>query len=987
MEEAMADSPYHTCKEANLEKLKVRVSSLLAADTKEAAEETHSLNKVWPGGQPPLVASSQEEETVWQQCLVAFGLCKSWKLITANHFLNVIEVGCDTNRVLYPHKILRAGSRKMTPWSDSVDAIDGNDRDFVLTDKADRSKWSGEVEQEAGHRWQMDLAKSASDLRASAHEDDTAFDTILVPWPLFPLNLLTVDDDAQQEATDAQLFGDNQYLRAHVHKDSRELDCSFENWRSMPENVIPDDLCTDAQLKILEARGKRGPLSASALARRRDGVNPRFFEEIQPTLEKEAALAEMRSRWAKDKATAAREHDLAAEYGAQFVAWPVENELRWPNLPRVWVQHARWFEMWRRSQQKAKKQSKELSCASSEASWEALSECSDSSWQAVSEVSTTSWLELVTEAGVVDKSVDVFEMLQRLRANQHNLDDSAPAPSNSMDALSEEDISKLKLELERVKDDCETELAAAMASATPALESAAEGLSKLSKGDVGEVRAMNSPPNGVVLTAQALCIMFAVKPVKLKPIQNLRSPGYLHSEPSPAMKKHKYCYWQAAKEKLLADPRLLERMLAFDKDNISDAVMAKIQPLFKNPEFEPDTIKKASKAAAGICMWVRAMVAYNGIVKQVQPKKLKLAAAVKAVADAATALAKKQGRCDDFVEVSEVSAKGADDASEVAKLKAQTEALEAAKSACDCLTKAAIQELKCLGKPPAGIDDVCAVVAFLLRRQKKKIDWKGAQAMMGDPSAFLKEVLAFDATNIPDDVLKLCEPIIRLPFFNFDAMKAKSSAAAHLAAWVINVIAYNRIYKSVGSAKTQGETKSSAEAKDPAEETKRCAKADAAMKRGACISKGDIVELKSLSKPPVLVVKTLLAVFTLTGQEPSDWAEAKALLGDVTCLSNLLRFDADAAPINPATLKKLEPYMADPDFRPEHVRKSSAAAGGLCRWVREKYDKALLTTDNTDVASTASPTSPSAHNDLSDFSVVSSPASVSPATLLMGEES
>merc|ERR1719287_1262 len=62
-----------------------------------------------------------------------------------------------------------------------------------------------------------------------------------------------------------------------------------------------------------------------------------------------------------------------------------------------------------------------------------------------------------------------------------------------------------------IKADCEKDLAAAM----PALEAAVDALSKLSKGDIGEVKAMKTPPAGVILTAQAMCIMFETKPVKV----------------------------------------------------------------------------------------------------------------------------------------------------------------------------------------------------------------------------------------------------------------------------------------------------------------------------------------------------------------------------------------------------------------------------------------------------------------------------------------
>ena len=67
-------------------------------------------------------------------------------------------------------------------------------------------------------------------------------------------------------------------------------------------------------------------------------------------------------------------------------------------------------------------------------------------------------------------------------------------------------------------------------------------------------------------------------------------------------------------------------MVNFDKDNIPDNVIAKVTPLYNDPEFEPEKIKKGSLAAMGICKWVRAMVVYSAVAKEVGPKKLKLAA-------------------------------------------------------------------------------------------------------------------------------------------------------------------------------------------------------------------------------------------------------------------------------------------------------------------------------------------------------------------------
>merc|ERR1719281_799046 len=62
-----------------------------------------------------------------------------------------------------------------------------------------------------------------------------------------------------------------------------------------------------------------------------------------------------------------------------------------------------------------------------------------------------------------------------------------------------------------IKADCERDLEAAM----PALEDAVKALNSLSKGDIGEVKAMKTPPAGVVMVAKAMCYMFQVKPIKV----------------------------------------------------------------------------------------------------------------------------------------------------------------------------------------------------------------------------------------------------------------------------------------------------------------------------------------------------------------------------------------------------------------------------------------------------------------------------------------
>jgi dynein heavy chain len=157
-----------------------------------------------------------------------------------------------------------------------------------------------------------------------------------------------------------------------------------------------------------------------------------------------------------------------------------------------------------------------------------------------------------------------------------------------------------------IKDDCEGELAVAM----PMLEAALTALNTLTKGDVTEVKAMKSPPAGVKLVMEAVCIMRSVKSVKIK-------------DPAGGIKKIDD-YWGPA-QGLLAESTFLADLQNYDKDNIDPAIIKQIRPYVANEGFEPEVIKKASKAAYGLCCWVRAMEAYDRVAKVVAPKKAKLA--------------------------------------------------------------------------------------------------------------------------------------------------------------------------------------------------------------------------------------------------------------------------------------------------------------------------------------------------------------------------
>eukprot|EP00949_MAST-11_sp_MAST-11-sp1_P001615 g1615.t1 len=158
-----------------------------------------------------------------------------------------------------------------------------------------------------------------------------------------------------------------------------------------------------------------------------------------------------------------------------------------------------------------------------------------------------------------------------------------------------------------MKKECEDDLAEAI----PLLEGAIKALNTLKPSDITEVKAMKTPPAGVVLVMSSVCDFLGVKPDRIKDPEN------------DAKKINDY--WGPSKKHLLGDSKFIQRLKDYDKDNIPQKVVDKIRRKYiPDPNFEPEKVKKASLAAMGLCKWVRAMEAYDRVAKVVAPKKAKL---------------------------------------------------------------------------------------------------------------------------------------------------------------------------------------------------------------------------------------------------------------------------------------------------------------------------------------------------------------------------
>uniref|UniRef100_A0A3Q3ETL8 Dynein axonemal heavy chain 11 n=1 Tax=Labrus bergylta TaxID=56723 RepID=A0A3Q3ETL8_9LABR len=127
--------------------------------------------------------------------------------------------------------------------------------------------------------------------------------------------------------------------------------------------------------------------------------------------------------------------------------------------------------------------------------------------------------------------------------------------------------------------------------------------------------------------------------------------------------------------------------------------------------------------------------------------------------------------------------------------------LTAATEALNTLNKMNLTELKAFPNPPAAVINVAAAVMVLLAprgRVPKDRSWKAARAFMGKVDVFLQALVSYDKEHIPESCLTVVKKeYLKNPEFHPDLVRTKSTAAAGLCAWTINIVRYYEIYCEV----------------------------------------------------------------------------------------------------------------------------------------------------------------------------------------------
>jgi dynein heavy chain len=247
----------------------------------------------------------------------------------------------------------------------------------------------------------------------------------------------------------------------------------------------------------------------------------------------------------------------------------------------------------------------------------------------VNYVTPTNYLEFVTvyESLLSEKRKYIGDLANKLRNGLDKLEDTAKQVASMKVQLEDkkkvvakaqkdcEDLLVVIVQEKRIVDEQEKEVRAdeikiskekdealAMAAeaqaeldkAIPALEAAQKALESLSKSDVSEVRAYAKPPPDVQTTLSAVMVV-------------------LKKQPS----------WDEAK-RVMGDANFLSMLMNYDASNLSDALLSKINKFTANPDFVPELVGKVSRAAAGMCLWVRAIENFGRVSKVVSPKRAKV---------------------------------------------------------------------------------------------------------------------------------------------------------------------------------------------------------------------------------------------------------------------------------------------------------------------------------------------------------------------------
>ncbi len=160
--------------------------------------------------------------------------------------------------------------------------------------------------------------------------------------------------------------------------------------------------------------------------------------------------------------------------------------------------------------------------------------------------------------------------------------------------------------MSKIKGDADADLAVAL----PALENAVKKVREINVNDFYELKAVNTPGPSIVACFQVVCFLI----LKNEKPKKQTDPKKIPYDPDG--------WFELSKQKLLSEPKkFLQDMINYDKDNIADALIAKIKPMMEKEELSEKKVQSASGALVAVRIWILAMITYHEVLKIVNPKR------------------------------------------------------------------------------------------------------------------------------------------------------------------------------------------------------------------------------------------------------------------------------------------------------------------------------------------------------------------------------
>eukprot|EP00756_Hemistasia_phaeocysticola_P031415 Hpha_TRINITY_DN16351_c0_g2::TRINITY_DN16351_c0_g2_i1::g.62717::m.62717 len=169
----------------------------------------------------------------------------------------------------------------------------------------------------------------------------------------------------------------------------------------------------------------------------------------------------------------------------------------------------------------------------------------------------------------------------------------------------ENKIDWLGLVLERMRDkdgawdesrDMRADRDALLQSAVPQFDDAIDALQDLRKEDLAVMRKYEHPPALVLETMEAVMILRGEEDFKWEDAKFLLCDTYFFSF-------------------------FVSKAKNYDKDNIADGVLTRLEKFMHSPDFEPAVVAEASVPCGALCKWIRALYEHATLLRMTEPKR------------------------------------------------------------------------------------------------------------------------------------------------------------------------------------------------------------------------------------------------------------------------------------------------------------------------------------------------------------------------------